>query len=124
MKFKIRDSMVVHLVTLVDLGDGKTQPQEASFYGGQTVDLTAEQAADHAHKLEPASSGTGKSATVDKDAEAFLAGYVAAPSAPAGISPEQLALVQAVAAETAKAVAAALAAPVTGTAAAPAPSAS
>ncbi len=117
MKFKVRDGMVVHLRTKVDLGNEKFEYQETSIYAGQVVDLTAEQATDHAHKLEPAPNGK----TVDKDAEAFLAGYAAPAAAPIGISAEQTALIQAVAAETAKAVAAALGAPAASTAAASTP---
>ena len=106
MKFKIREGMVVHLRTKVDLGNDKFDYQETSHFPGQIVDLDADVASEHAHKLEPAPTGKG---SVDKEAEAFLASYLPPAAAPIGISAEQQALITAVASETAKAVAAALA---------------
>lgn len=105
MKFKVREGFVVKTITKVDLGNDKFEFQENTTYAGQVVDLTAEQAAEHAHKLEPAPAGKG---AVDKDAEAYLAGLSLTPAAPVGITAEQSALIQAVASATALAVAAAL----------------
>lgn len=89
MKFQVREGFVCRLVNKIDTGDGKIEMQEHVLYGGQTADLTAEQADQHAHKLEPK----------DKAAEAYLAGKVlpSAPGATLGITPESLALVQALA---------------------------
>lgn len=79
MKFQVRDGFVCKLVTKIDLGDGKSELQENTLYGGQKADLTAEQADAHAHKLEP----------IDKAAEAHLAAKVlpVAPGADLGCSP-------------------------------------
>lgn len=100
MKFQIRDGFVCKLVNKIDLGDGKIELQENTLYGGQKVDMTAEQADAHAHKLEP----------VDKAAEAYLAGKVlqAAPGADLGLTPEAMALVKAMACEMAKQIVASL----------------
>jgi hypothetical protein len=105
-KFKVRDGFVVKTVTRVDLGNDKFENQENTTYAGQIVELTTEQASDHAHKLEPAPAGKG---SVDKDAETYLGGLTLPASAPAGLSTEHVALIQAVASATAQAVAAALA---------------
>lgn len=101
MKFQVRDGFVCKLVTKIDLGDGKTEQQENTIFAGQTVDMTAEQAELHAHKLEPK----------DAKAEAFLAAKVmpAAPGAAVGLTAEALALVQAMAAELAKQIVASMA---------------
>lgn len=103
MKFQIREGFVAQIATRIDLGEGKTEVQVNSYFGGQTCDLTAEQAEMHAHKLEPK----------DKQAEAWLAAKVMpqAPGQALGLSPEAMALVQAMAAETAKAIVAAVQAP-------------
>lgn len=93
MKFKIRDGFVIKTVTKVDVGDGTFQMQENTSFSGQTVDLDATQAGDHAHKLEP----------MDKAAAAFLDAKVLPVSAAAavGVTPEILALVKAMATEIA-----------------------
>ena len=105
MKFLVREGFVCHLINRIEIGDGKFQDQEINYYGGQVCDLTAEQAADHAHKLEP------------KDAKAteYLESLHPVPSDPQAlnISPESLALVKAMAAEMAKAMLAAMPAPAT-----------
>lgn len=96
MKFQIREGFIAHITTKVDLGDDKFQLQDHTYYGGQPAELTEEQAEQHAHKLAPK----------DKAAEAWLASKCApvAPSAALGLSPENLALVQAMAAEMLKTV--------------------
>jgi len=76
MKFNVRTGYVVHLATLVivmQAGREVKQEQTQSYYEGQTVELDADQARDHAHKLEP----------VDKAAERFLDGLVLANAQPA-----------------------------------------
>lgn len=100
MKFQVRPGFVLHLITHIDLGDGKTERQENSFFGDQRVDLTPEQAELHAHKLEP----------LDKAAESFLAAKVLpqSPASAISVTPETLALVQAMAAEMAKQIVAAM----------------
>jgi hypothetical protein len=98
MKFQVREGFVCKLINKIDLGNDKFELQENTIYGGQVVDLTTEQADAHAHKLDPK----------DKAAEAYLAAKVAPVSAPAGVSAEHLALVQAMAAEMAKAIVASL----------------
>ena len=94
MKFKIRDGFVVRLAAMIDLGDGKKEIQETVHYGGQVADLDAQQAHDHAHKLEP----------MDKAATAFLEAKVlpTTPAASLGITPEVMAVAQAIAAELVK----------------------
>ena len=92
MKFQVRDGFICKLTNRIDLGDDHFEMQENTVYGGQVVDLSAEQADLHAHKLEPK----------DKSAEAYLAGKSPVAAAPAGVSTEQLALVQAMAAEMVK----------------------
>ena len=96
MKFQIREGFIAHINTKVDLGDDKFQIQQHTYYGGQLADLSDEQAEQHAHKLTPK----------DKAAETWLASKCApeSPSAALGLSPENLALVQAMAAEMLKTV--------------------
>lgn len=109
MKFQVREGFVVQIPVKVDLGDGKTETQVNTYFGKQICDLTAEQADGHFHKLEP----------LDKPATAYLDSKVmpVAPTQALGLSPEALALVQTMAAETAKAIVAAMQTP------APAPAA-
>ncbi len=103
MKFKVREGFLADVTEVIDLGNGNTQTQVQTFYGGKVVDLTAEQAREHAHKLEP----------VDKEATKFLESlHVAGPAA--GVQVDIDALVAAkvsdqLEAAVAKAVAAALA---------------
>jgi hypothetical protein len=105
MKFQVRADFVVRIINKVDLGDGKFDLQENSFFGGQMLDIPAEQADLHAHKLEPK----------DKAAEAYLAAKTAPqpPGQALGLTPESLALVQALATEIASKVMAAAKAPAT-----------
>lgn len=102
MKFLVREGFVCHLINRIEIGDGKFQDQEINYYGGQLCDLTAEQAADHAHKLEPK----------DNKAAEFLEAMhpVASDPQALNITPESLALVKAMATEMAKAMVAAMAA--------------
>lgn len=96
MKFKVRDGYVVRITRVIDLGDDKTEKQELTAYAGQVIDLTADEAHEHAHKLEPE----------DKSAEKLLDAKTR-PSdsgSEVDLAPSQLALIQAVAAATAKAV--------------------
>jgi hypothetical protein len=94
MKFQVREGYVVRFFRRVDLGDGESQMQEVVAYAGQSLDLSAEEAQEHAHKLEP----------LDKGATALLEKKVlpSTPATTAGLTPEAFALVQ----ETAKALAA------------------
>lgn len=107
MKFKVREGYVVRIVRIIDLGNDKTDKQEITAYGGQTIDLSEDEANEHAHKLE----------ALDKPATALLDGKVRKDEAgeTLGVSDAQLAfakaLATAVAAETAKAVVAALQSP-------------
>jgi len=91
MKFQIREGMVAKITTKIDIGDGKTETQENTVFGGQVVDLSADQAELHAHKLEPK----------DKAAEAYLASKVMPvdESAQIGLPPQALALVKEMAAQ-------------------------
>lgn len=91
MKFKVREGFVVRTVTTVDLGDGRAQAQENSYYAGQAVELDQAQAEDHAHKLEPQ----------DKAATAWLEAKVLPVSnaTALGTTPEVLAMAKAMAAE-------------------------
>ncbi len=69
MKFNVRPGFVVHHVTYVEVqqnGNTVRQEQQNSYWEGQTVDFTADEARQHLHKLEPA----------DKAATAFLEGQV------------------------------------------------
>ena len=103
MKFQIREGFVAQVSTKVDVGDGRIEVQTQNYFGGQIADLTAEQAEAHAQKLEPK----------DKAAEAFLASKVApqAPGQALGLSPEALALVEAMATAMAAKIVAAVQAP-------------
>lgn len=105
MKFQVREGFVCKLINKIDTGDGKIELQEHVLYGGQIADLTAEQADQHAHKLEPK----------DKAADAYLASKVlpSAPGAVLGLTPEALALVQSMASAIVAQVIAAQAAPAT-----------
>lgn len=96
MKFQVRDGFALHVLTQIDLGDGRTESQTSSHYSGQRLDLTTEQAEGHAHKLAP----------LDAEATAWLAAKVApqAPEQTLGLTAEALALVQAMAAEVARQV--------------------
>lgn len=108
MKFKVRDGFVCKIVNQIDLGDGKLQTQENTLYGGQVANLEADQAELHAHKLEP----------LDKAAEAWLSAKVLQQPAGAalGLTPEAMALVQAMATEMAKQIIATVQAPAPATA--------
>lgn len=69
MKFNVRPGFVVHHVTVVEVqqnGQTVRQEQQNSYWEGQTVDFTADEARQHMHKLEPA----------DKTATAFLESQV------------------------------------------------
>lgn len=100
MKFQVRDGFVVEIVTLVDLGDGKTQTQTNTYYGKQICDLDQAQADRHFHKLEPKS----------KEAEAYLDSKVmpVAPGQALGLSGEAVALVEAMATAMATKIVAAM----------------
>lgn len=89
MKFQVREGFIVQVATKVDLGDDRTEIQVNTYFGKQTVDLTEEQADAHFHKLEP----------IDKAATAYLAEKVmpVAPAQALGLTPEALALVEALA---------------------------
>lgn len=97
MQFKVRDGFAIHLVTMIEIEEGTFQKQENQFYGGQVVELTPQQAEEHAHKLE---------AFKDKTADAFLASKVlpVAPGAALGLSAETVALVEAMATKMAAAI--------------------
>ena len=95
MKFKIREGFVAHISDRVQVGEDKFETQTQTFYPGKAIELSAEQATDHAHKLEP----------VDKAATDFLASlYVPGPEASVQVDIDKL-----VAEKVAAAVAAALA---------------
>ncbi|MEY8688330.1 MAG: hypothetical protein AB9M53_00440 [Leptothrix sp. (in: b-proteobacteria)] len=91
MKFKVRDGFVVRIVSPVDLGNGRTEQQENSFFAGQLVDMDAATAELHAHKIEPQ----------DKQSAAFMDAkpLVSTPASTIGVTPETLALAKAMAAE-------------------------
>jgi|APMI01.1.fsa_nt_gi hypothetical protein len=103
MRFKVREGFAIHFSRLVDIpglgGEVVQEVQTNSYYAGQVVEFTADEALDHAHKLEP----------FDKDAKAWLESRAVAVAPPptAGIDPATLADI------VAKAVAAAVAAPAT-----------
>lgn len=103
MKFVVREGFVVKLLNKVEIEDGKFQVQEVNIYGNQTADLTAEQATEHAHKLQ----------AKDDKALAFLESKHAVISAPVSqpISPEVQALAKAMATEMVSAIMAASKAP-------------
>ena len=66
MKFKIRPGYAVHLtkVRVIEQNGRKVKSAaESSFWEGEIVDLTPDEANDHLAKLEPA----------DKESAAFLA---------------------------------------------------
>lgn len=96
MKFEVRDGFVVRVIRRIDLGNDKFQDQEITAYGGQVIDLTADEANDHGHKLAP----------LDKAATALLEAKVrpADTGTEVDMSPAQMALIQAVALATAQAV--------------------
>lgn len=102
MKFKVREGFVVHHSQVVELdiggGEVRRETQTNTYYQGQVVDFTAEEAEEHLHKLEPA----------DKDAakyvEARFVPSAAPPVAAGGIDPDVFA--RAVAAAVAQALAA------------------
>lgn len=103
MKFQIREGFVAQVSTKVEMPNGQIEVQTQNYFGGQVADLTAEQAEQHTQKLEPK----------DKAAEAFLAAKVApaTPGAALGLSPEALALVEAMATAMAGKIVAAVQAP-------------
>lgn len=101
MKFKVREGFVVHHTTLVKVvisGEEVNQPQTNSYYQGQTVDFTAEEAEEHLHKLEAA----------DKEAQKYLdSRAVPTPGATvSGTGMDAATLAQVVAAAVAQALAA------------------
>lgn len=102
MKFKVRDGFVVRITTKIEIAEGKFELQENSYHGGQLCDLTAEQAGQHAHKLEPLAKDR------DKASEDFLASKVLPSDAGAqlGITGEQQAFAKALAMEMVAAIAA------------------
>jgi hypothetical protein len=53
MKFQVRQGFFATVATLVALGDGTDTVQEVRSGPGQVIDLTPEQAARHAHQIEP-----------------------------------------------------------------------
>lgn len=99
MRFKVREGFAIHFSRLVDIpglsGDVVQEVQTNSYYAGQVVEFTPDEALDHAHKLEP----------FDKEAKAWLETRAVAidPPPAAGIDPATLADI------IAKAVAAAVA---------------
>lgn len=54
MKFRVRDGFIVKI--------GEGQDDEKRFKSGDVVDLTPEEHARHAHKLEPAEAPRAKAA--------------------------------------------------------------
>ena len=93
MKFKVRDGFVVKLQNKIDLGDGRTEIQETTTFGGQVVDMDADTADQHVHKLEP----------LDKAATAHMECKVLPTSAASqlGVTPEMMAFATAMAKEIA-----------------------
>ncbi|RCS59722.1 hypothetical protein [Parvibium lacunae] len=69
MKFTVRDGFVVHAQSIRDLSDGTKQLVERSFYPGDEIDFTAEEAEPHKHKLVP----------LDKEATKYLNQAVSQP---------------------------------------------
>lgn len=53
MKFQVRDGFNCKTVKMVSVGNGRTELQESVAYPGNVVEFTAEEATQHAHKLEP-----------------------------------------------------------------------
>ena len=114
MRFKVREGFAIHFTRLVDIpglnGEFVQEVQTSSYYAGQVVEFTADEAQEHAHKLEP----------FDKDAKAWLdarAVQVVQPTPAAAL--DQTAMADAIAKGVAMAMAAMQAAP----AAQPAPGA-
>ena len=60
MKFKIRAGFILTRIDQVQLDDDKFVEQATNGYPGQTIDLTAEQAIEHLHMLEPADKEAAK----------------------------------------------------------------
>jgi hypothetical protein len=82
MKFQVRDGFTCRLQTTIDLGNGQTEVCENPTHPGQIIELSSDQAAGHAHQLEP----------LDDEASAWMQARhlkVTEP-APPGLSPEQL----------------------------------
>ena len=101
MRFKVREGFAIHFTRLVDIpglnGDVVQEVQTSSYYAGQVVDFTADEAQEHAHKLEP----------FDKDAKTWLESRAVQVVLPAPVAAlDQTALAEAVAAAVAKALAA------------------
>ena len=81
MRFKVREGFVIHhrrLVKVPGLVDGEEtiEVQQSSFYAKQVVDFDAEEASEHAHKLEP----------FDKEAKAWLEGLAVTFDAPVAVT--------------------------------------
>lgn len=92
MKFQVREGYVVRFPRSVQIAEDQVQLQEVIAFAGQVLDLDADEAHQHAHKLEPK----------DAKGEQLLSAKVLPSSAPVGgLTPEALTLVQ----ETAKALA-------------------
>ena len=95
MKFKIREGFVANVSDRVEVAEDKFETQTQTFYPGKTIELTAEQAREHSHKLEP----------VDKAASDFLQSlHIPGPESSVQVDIDKL-----VAEKVAAAVAAALA---------------
>lgn len=113
MKFKVREGFILNRIDYVMRGD-KKEPRTTTAYGGEEVELSEAQAAEHLHQLEP----------VDKLAQKFIDSRTAptAPVAAGGIDGEALqALIgQTVQAAVAAALAAVAAAPAAAATTAPA----
>jgi hypothetical protein len=66
MRFKVREGFAVHISRLVEIpglgGEVVTELQNSSHYAGQVAEISADEAIDHLHKLEP----------FDKEALAWL----------------------------------------------------
>lgn len=62
MKFKVRDGFVVNRIDRVTLPDDSIVERTTNAYAGETLDLTADQAKEHLHQLEP----------IDREAKAFV----------------------------------------------------
>jgi len=106
MRFKVREGFAIHFTRLVDIpglnGEVVQEVQTSSYYAGQVVEFTTEEALEHAHKLEP----------FDKDAKAWLESRAVQVVLPApAVALDQTALAEAVAGAVAKALAALQSAP-------------
>lgn len=103
MKFGIREGFVVHQAKTVEVlvnGEKMKQRQENSFYPTQELDLSADEAEDHLHKLVP----------IDKEAKAYCDRRTAQVSTPVegtGMNSDTLAQIVAAAVTQALAVQAA-----------------